>query len=230
MEETEAILDGLRKGLHTLRPVSGVVVDDEENHPRHAMEKPFDERDELGSAHLPLDGHESEFTLGGNGGNDVQPKTAPRAAYDGCLSPGSPGGPRMMVRTYPCFISEEDDGLHLPGKFFDAGILLIEPPFHRIRLLLIGTPDGTLRGKPRTLESAKSVGFKKLIFTDGFNSSWTYDLKRENYDCESAKADFRACEKLGGDSYINCLARINAPEGCGEVSIQHLLDKARQPQ
>ena len=28
------------------------------------------------------------------------------------------------------------------------------------------------------LESAKKVGFKKLIFTDCFNSSWTYDLTK----------------------------------------------------
>ncbi len=32
----------------------------------------------------------------------------------------------------------------------------------------------------RTLESAKNVGFKKLVFTDGFNNSWTYDLTKPN--------------------------------------------------
>jgi len=32
----------------------------------------------------------------------------------------------------------------------------------------------------RILESAKNVDFKKLIFTDGFNSSWTYDLTKPN--------------------------------------------------
>ncbi len=37
-----------------------------------------------------------------------------------------------------------------------------------------------LANEGRTLESAKNVDFKKLIFTDGFNSSWTYDLTKPN--------------------------------------------------
>jgi hypothetical protein len=37
-----------------------------------------------------------------------------------------------------------------------------------------------LANEGRTLESARNVGFKKLIFTDGFNSSWTYDLTKPN--------------------------------------------------
>lgn len=28
------------------------------------------------------------------------------------------------------------------------------------------------------LETAKKAGFKKIVFTDGFNSSWTYDLTK----------------------------------------------------
>ena len=37
-----------------------------------------------------------------------------------------------------------------------------------------------LSNEGRTLESAKNAGFTKLIFTDGFNSSWTYDLTKPN--------------------------------------------------
>jgi predicted Zn finger-like uncharacterized protein len=44
-------------------------------------------------------------------------------------------------------------------------------------------------------------------------------------DCDRAKAQFQACEGRSGDSYINCIANINAPAGCGETSLQHLSDK-----
>lgn len=37
-----------------------------------------------------------------------------------------------------------------------------------------------LTNEGKVLESAKNVGFTKLIFTDGFNSSWTYDLTKPN--------------------------------------------------
>jgi hypothetical protein len=37
-----------------------------------------------------------------------------------------------------------------------------------------------LSNEGRTLESAKNARFTKLIFTDGFNSSWTYDLTKQN--------------------------------------------------
>lgn len=37
-----------------------------------------------------------------------------------------------------------------------------------------------LSNEGRTLESARNAGFTKLIFTDGFNSSWTYDLTKPN--------------------------------------------------
>jgi hypothetical protein len=60
------------------------------------------------------------------------------------------------------------------------------------------------------------------------NKSSTSTTDSQISDCERAKAEFRACERLSGDSYVNCLARINAPEGCGDVSTQHLLDKAKQ--
>jgi hypothetical protein len=40
-------------------------------------------------------------------------------------------------------------------------------------------------------------------------------------DCERAKAAFRHCETLKGDSYVDCLAAINyAPEGCAKVNIR----------
>lgn len=44
-------------------------------------------------------------------------------------------------------------------------------------------------------------------------------------DCDRAKAQFQACEGKSGESYINCIANINAPAGCGETSLQHLSDK-----
>ena len=37
-----------------------------------------------------------------------------------------------------------------------------------------------LSNEGRNLESAKNAGFTKVIFTDGFNSSWTYDLTKPN--------------------------------------------------
>ncbi|MDD5154305.1 MAG: hypothetical protein PHR03_06530 [Desulfovibrionales bacterium] len=37
-----------------------------------------------------------------------------------------------------------------------------------------------LSNEGRTLESAKNMGFTKVIFTDGFNSSWMYDLTKPN--------------------------------------------------
>lgn len=44
--------------------------------------------------------------------------------------------------------------------------------------------------------------------------------------CEAAKERFRACESQSGDRYVDCLANINAPPGCGETSLQHLSNKA----
>ena len=32
--------------------------------------------------------------------------------------------------------------------------------------------------------------------------------------CEAAKAQFRACQQRSGDSFVDCLAGINAPPGC----------------
>jgi hypothetical protein len=63
---------------------------------------------------------------------------------------------------------------------------------------------------------------------DSNNKSSTSTTDSQISDCERAKAQFRVCEKLSGDSFVNCLAGIHAPEGCGEVSIQHLEDKAKQ--
>jgi len=46
-------------------------------------------------------------------------------------------------------------------------------------------------------------------------------------DCDKAKAQFRACERYSGISYVNCLASIHAPAGCGETTLQHLADNAK---
>jgi hypothetical protein len=44
--------------------------------------------------------------------------------------------------------------------------------------------------------------------------------------CTKAKAEFAECEQKTGDAYVNCLASLHAPEGCGEVSLQDMADHA----
>jgi outer membrane murein-binding lipoprotein Lpp len=44
--------------------------------------------------------------------------------------------------------------------------------------------------------------------------------------CTKAKAEFAECEQKTGDAYVNCLASLHAPEGCGETSLQDIADHA----
>jgi outer membrane murein-binding lipoprotein Lpp len=44
--------------------------------------------------------------------------------------------------------------------------------------------------------------------------------------CTKAKAEFAECEQKTGNAYVNCLASLHAPEGCGEVSLQDMADHA----
>jgi len=38
--------------------------------------------------------------------------------------------------------------------------------------------------------------------------------KPPQVSCEMAKTQFRACQERSGDSFVDCLARLNAPPGC----------------
>lgn len=66
---------------------------------------------------------------------------------------------------------------------------------------------------------------------DSNNKSSTSPTSSQISDCERAKAKFRDCQKLSGNSFVDCLASINMPAGCGsdiEVSLDYLKDKAKQ--
>lgn len=45
--------------------------------------------------------------------------------------------------------------------------------------------------------------------------------------CENSRKQFFACDKYSGNSYVDCIAALHAPEDCGEIAAQHMLDHLR---
>src|SRR5665647_1933610 len=41
-----------------------------------------------------------------------------------------------------------------------------------------------------------------------------------NEDCMDARNQFAACDKYSGNLYIDCVAQVKAPPGCGPVSLK----------
>jgi hypothetical protein len=52
----------------------------------------------------------------------------------------------------------------------------------------------------------------KLINING--RTRTNMAKPPQMTCDAARAQFRACQQLGEDAFVDCLAKINAPPGC----------------
>jgi len=52
----------------------------------------------------------------------------------------------------------------------------------------------------------------KLINING--QTRTNMAKPPQMTCDAARAQFRACQRLGKDAFVDCLAKINAPPSC----------------
>ena len=111
------------------------------------MNQPFNELDKARCAHASSDYHESEFTLGTHSRDHIQSKTSPGTAHNRRLSLDCPCSARMMVRSNASLISKEYLRLFCACQAPNPRVPLLQPALNFFRLLLIGTPNRTLRGQ-----------------------------------------------------------------------------------
>ena len=148
----KTIFQGFNKPGHLLRFMSWMTINDQKHRPLGSMKKSFDEINKLNGSYPSLNRHESKFPLSADRRDQVQSKPCPGAADHRGLPFHRPGGTGMMVRAHPRLIPKEYQRLLLTGQPLDPGILFLQPALDFLRLLLVSTPDRTLRGQSHLVQ------------------------------------------------------------------------------
>ena len=138
-----AFYPSLGMGTHVHR----MFVDDEEElAPRVADQSPQEgHKHRLREA--TREDHEPQLSPVGERRDHVAPKAFPGSGDDRCMPTPAKACARLVIGAHPRLVAPVDRRALPPGERVNGGILLLQPPAHRLRVPLVGSPDGFLGSK-----------------------------------------------------------------------------------
>ena len=111
------------------------------------LHQPLHEVDQDGGIHGALEDLEAHLAPVGDAGDEGQALAALVDLDLRCLAHRGIGASTHIIGAQPGLVRPVDFGTLKPGSVFDGGVLLIKPALDRCGLLLVGAPDGLLRGE-----------------------------------------------------------------------------------
>ena len=161
-EESKTILYAFDKTGNPFRSMSRMPVDDQKHPARNAMKKSLDKLNKRTRSDTSPQNHKPEFPLSTDGRDQIQPKSSPGTANHRRFPSCRPCSTRMMIGTDPRLISKEDHSLLFTGQTLNPGILLLQPLLDFLRLLLVRSPDRTLRSQSQLPQQTADRGLTQL--------------------------------------------------------------------
>ena len=198
----ETIFHGFNKLLHHLCFMGRMTINDKKHCPVDSVKKPLDEINELNGSQPALDRHETEFALSANGRDQVQPKPRSGAADHRGFPFNRPGGAGVMIRAHARLIAKEYESLLLTGQALDFRILFLQPSLEFLRLLLIGTPDRTLRCQTQLTQQTTNRSFAK------FDPKLLVNQLPHHSCCPKRKTKLQLQRILVGHGLVNPMERF----------------------
>src|SRR5574340_645212 len=127
-------------------------IDNEEHTSSGVVEQTLQELNEHRTADATGNAGETEVPLPRYGGDQVQAEASPGRGDYGRLAARRPGGAGVRIRVNPGFIGEPDLRASSFGALPEARVFDLKETVDRLRVLLIGAPQRSLRGEPQLLQ------------------------------------------------------------------------------
>lgn len=153
--------------------MDGMRADDHEDFLLGMTDQPVQKRCTHRRREAALEHHEDRLSSVGDLQEHVAPKALARAGAHWRLATSAPGAASLVVRTHLRFVAPKDRCALPLRQDPDGGILLLEPPAHGCRVLLIGSAQGFLGSEPPPPQTRPTVQTERRTPNRRAIMSWT---------------------------------------------------------
>jgi hypothetical protein len=164
------------EALDCFGPVDRIVVDNEKYRATGVVHQPLAEVDESSGFELTRVGGETQSPLRAQCRDEVDRVAGAGGAYDRSLPDWRPRGAGMEVNAHPRNIIEVDGRPHGGSLSADGWIFFSLPSLHCHAIMLVGSPQRTLRRQPQLSKQPPTLTTDSLTLNSRRINSRTISL------------------------------------------------------
>lgn len=144
-KEAQPTLSGIHKLFHRIRSVQRMAIYQKEHRPFRILHQSLAEVDEHRGFEFPFKSGKVQGTFCGDSGYEIQRGACSGRAYDWSLPSRGPRGAGMVITAYSCLIAKVDGRPLGRSLSADGRIRFVLPPLYGHWVLLVRSPEVTLR-------------------------------------------------------------------------------------